>query len=174
MSTAERISEVEREALAGEVQQRGADAEFVLTGAKQAGACQYIEQAPRAHAARLEIHELAAWSIHQLVDLILVDFERRAAFVSPAERQPEAAARVIVTRAERGHVTLIVIGNESRAVGNLDHLVFEEKPSRYRAEIDHARIRVAQVARRAASSRQIDPHIHTVSFAARDRVRHDD
>ena len=40
--------------------------------------------------------------------------------------------------------------------------------------MDDARVRVAEIAGCAAAARQIEPHVHTFGFSARDRIRHDD
>src|SRR5262245_8914322 len=173
MGAAERIAEVVGEPFTAQIQNRSAQAHLVATRATQPGSRHHVEELPRPHAARLEVDELAARTLHELVDLLFIDFERRAAFVAAAERRPEPASRMIVTGAERRHVPLIVIGNEPRAVGNLDHLVFEEKSSGDRAEIHHARVRVADIAGRTAPARQVEPHVDAVCFPARDRIGHE-
>ena len=78
---AERIAEVECESLAREVQNRRTDAEFMTTGSKQPRSSEDVEELPRAHSAAIEIDEVGAWPIHQLIEFILVDFQRCAAFV---------------------------------------------------------------------------------------------
>ncbi len=137
---------------------------------QHAPARHHVEDLARPHAPRFKIHELAARPLHELVKLVLLDLERRAAFVTPAERHPEAAAGMIVARAECRDVALIVIGYEPGPVGNLEDFVFQEQSSRHRAEIDDAGVRVAEVAGRTSAARQIEPHVDPFGLPTRDRI----
>ena len=79
-----------------------------------------IEERSRLHPHAVEVHELGPASRPDVVEVIVVDFEGSAAFVPSIERRPKSTFPVLIGHAERAHVPLVVIGNETLARANLE------------------------------------------------------
>ena len=87
-----------------------------------------------------DVDEIASRPVDDLVDVLVVDFERAAAAVPRVHGEPPSGAGGSEANARRGDVRLIVIRLEHGATSDLDELVGQEQPAGDRAHVAHARV----------------------------------
>ena len=84
--TAERVSKIQRVVSICEVHDTNSHRGFgSASSVQRLGDCQ-VDNCVRADVTTVEIHELGAWTLHQLNEIILFDLERRAALVTCSNR----------------------------------------------------------------------------------------
>src|SRR5262245_51372117 len=84
--TAERVSKIQRVISIGEIHDTNSHRCFSsASSVHRLGDCQ-VDNGVRANATTVEIHELGAWTLHQVNEIILFNLERRAALVTCSKR----------------------------------------------------------------------------------------